>query len=130
MKSDTHLPAETFLSPEPRYPGEFPFSWLIAFDELGQFGLCHGLSARLSAVLVRYVAGESGQWWNRLFMDPVDLAGLLRRVVILNLRSPGSMVGGKPAGQAALALLQGRFGGTRAATATQYWYYADRGCRG
>lgn len=69
MKSDTHLPAETFLSPEPRYQREFPFAQLIAFDELGQFGVCTGLSARLSAVLVRYVAGESGQWWNRLFMD-------------------------------------------------------------
>jgi hypothetical protein len=111
-----------------RDPG-FPFLKLIAWDELGQLGTCHGLTNRLSEVLVNWVDRNSDNWVERLVIDDSAFPGILRRIVVLNRLSPGALINGKPAGQRAFALLKDRYPDSGDALATPYWFYEDQGCK-
>jgi hypothetical protein len=118
-----------FIAEEWQRFGGFPFLKLIAWDELSQLDACHGLTNRLSEVLVGWVDGNSDNWLERLMIDDSTYPGVLRRVVILNRLSPGALIDGKPAGQRAFALLQEHYPESTEAQATRYWYYEDQGCR-
>jgi hypothetical protein len=107
----------------------FPFLRLIAWDELAQLDVCHGLTNRLSEVLIAWVDQNSDSWLERAFGDDTFDAETLRQIILLNKRSPGALVDGQPAGQRAKRLLETRFAETEAAKATPYWYFEDRGCR-
>jgi hypothetical protein len=130
LRGRVDLPEERPFIPEEWQSGAgFPFLRLIAWDELGQMDVCHGLTDRLGEVLVPWVDEASDSWLDRMVMDDAALADILRRVILLNQRSPGALIGEKPAGQAAKFLLETRFPDTAAAKATPYWYFEDIGCR-
>jgi hypothetical protein len=105
------------------------FLRLIAWDELAQLGVCHGLTNRLSTVLVDWIDTNSDTWVERMLVDTSEYPALLRRVIFLNKRSSGGLIEGRPAGQRAFALLSTRFPDSREAVATKYWYFDDKGCR-
>lgn len=121
--------AQPFLPEVWQREDGYAFLRLVAWDELGQLDVCHGLTNRLSEVLTGWVDRNSDSWLDRLVMDEAALADTLQRLVVLNRRSPGALVQGRPAGQAAKALLETRFAATKAAEATPYWYFVDKGCR-
>jgi hypothetical protein len=107
----------------------FPFLRLIAWNELSQLDVCHGLTNRLSEVLIDWVDQNSDTWLERVFVDDSLFPETLHRIILLNKHSPGPLVNGQPAGQVAKRLLETRFPDTEAAQATRYWYYEGRGCR-
>jgi hypothetical protein len=107
----------------------FPFLRLIAWDELVQLDVCHGMTNRLSEVLIAWADQNFDSWLERAFGDDTLDAETLRQIILLNKRSPGALVDGQPAGQRAKGLLETRFAETEAAKATPYWYFEDRGCR-
>jgi hypothetical protein len=121
--------AQSFIPDDWRYDGGLPFLRLIAWDELGEFDVCHGLTDRLSEAVIRWADDSSDGWLDSIFTDEELVAETLRRIIILNKRSPGALVDGKPAGQVAMWLLETRFADTQAARATRYWYFEDQGCR-
>jgi hypothetical protein len=121
--------AQPFIPDEWDRGSGYPFLRLIAWDELGQLGVCHGLTKRLSEVVIDWADQSSDSWWDSLFVDKELVADSLRRIIVLNKRSPGALVNGGPAGQVAKRLLETRFAETQAAKATPYWYFEDQGCR-
>ena len=107
----------------------YPFLRLIAWDQLGHLDTCHGLTQRLSQVLIHWADQGSDTWVERQLFDQTAFPEILRRIILLNKHNPGALVDGRPAGQRAFALLTSRFAGTHAAQATKYWYHQDQGCR-
>jgi hypothetical protein len=121
--------ARPFIPDDFEYDAGYPFLRLIAWDELGRLDLCHGLTQRLSAVLIHWVDQDSASWLKRLLTDQTTFPEVLRRVIVLNKVAPGALVDGRPAGQRAFALLSSRFADTPAGQATKYWYHTDQGCQ-
>jgi len=108
----------------------YPFLRLIAWDELGRFDVCHGLTRRLSEVVLDWADRGSDSWLDGVIGDQGGMPDALRRVVVLNWRSPGAVMGGRPAGQRVFALLKGRFADSADAAAVKYWCHVDHGCLG
>ncbi|GHC48883.1 hypothetical protein [Neogemmobacter tilapiae] len=122
---------ETFFptGPQDRYSQRFPVLTLLAWDEVHQLGVCHGLSQRLAEVIIHWADESSDGWFDNWTDQDEMMAEALRKIVVMGRYASGALVDGKPAGQQAFALLQSRFPDTQAAKATPYWYFQDQGCR-
>jgi hypothetical protein len=103
---------------------------LFAWDEVHRLSICHGLSNRVAGVIIKWADEGTTGWFDYLFAPREEMADALRKVILMGRHNAGTLVDGKPAGQVALQLLQTRFGDTKAAATTKYWYFQDHGCRG
>lgn len=98
--------------PEPFVPeawdrgDRYPVLRLIAWDQLGHLDTCHGLTQRLSQVLIHWADQASDTWVERHLFDQTAFPETLRRIILLN---NGVLVDGRPAGQRAFASLSTRF---------------------
>jgi hypothetical protein len=118
-----------FLTTGPAKRDEYGLTRLIAWSELSQLDVCHGLSKRLAEVIITWADEGTNGWFDHYFAPREEMADALRRVILMGRHNSGALVSGEPAGQVAMRLLQNRFGDSEAAKKTKYWYFEDHGCK-